>query len=66
LKQNLIDAGCDEQFINRFMVLSEEQKTADMLKMLAQHRKSVLACIHSEEKQIYCLDFLANRLKTLI
>ena len=63
VKQNLIDAGCDEQFISRFMALLAQQKTHEMLALLAAHRMAVLDCIHAEERQIYCLDYLVNKLK---
>lgn len=63
LKQNLIDAGCDERLISLFMVLRTQQNIQEMLSLLATHRKSILDRIHSEERQIYCLDYLTNRLK---
>lgn len=62
IEQNLIDAGCDKEFIAKFMSLSEEQK-AEMLTMLAAHRKTLLDSIHKDERKIYCLDYLANKLK---
>lgn len=62
IEQNLIDAGCDKEFIAKFMSLSEEQK-AEMLTMLAAHRKTLLDGIHKDERKIYCLDYLVNRLK---
>ncbi|MDE6293445.1 MAG: hypothetical protein K2L88_02340 [Clostridiales bacterium] len=61
--QNLIDAGCDKQFIEKFMPLLTERKTGEMLSLLAGHRKNLLDCIHSEERQVYCLDYLVNQLK---
>lgn len=61
--QNLIDAGCDNQLIEQFMPLISERKTNEMLSLLAEHRKHLLDCIHSEERQIYCLDYLVNKLK---
>lgn len=60
--QNLIDAGCDKQFIEQFMPLLSECRTAEMLSLLAVHRKDLLDRIHSEERQIYCLDYLVNKL----
>ena len=32
IEQNLIDAGCSKEFIERFMRLTEKQQTADILK----------------------------------
>ena len=62
LKQNLIDAGCDEQLIQQFMSLLSEQKTTEMLSLLARHRKDILNGVHTEERKIYCLDYLINKL----
>lgn len=63
IEQNLIDAGCDKEFIERFMNLTETQRTAEMLNMLAIHRKALLERIHTDERRIYCLDYLVNTLK---
>ncbi len=63
IKQNLIDAGCDTQFIKKFMNLTETQRTVEMLNMLAIHRKTLLDGIHADERKIYCLDYLVNKLK---
>lgn len=63
IEQNLIDAGCDKDFIKSFMNLTEAQQTAEMLKMLAVHRKNLLDGIHADERKIYCLDYLVNKLK---
>ena len=63
VKQNLIDAGCNAQFIQQFMILQSEQKTMEMLSLLAKQRKSLLDGVHAEERKIYCLDYLVNKLK---
>ncbi len=63
--QNLIDAGCDTQFIKKFMNLTETQHTVEMLNMLAIHRKTLLDKIHADERKIYCLDYLVNKLKKI-
>ncbi|MDE7192103.1 MAG: hypothetical protein K2O35_06525 [Clostridia bacterium] len=55
IEQNLIDAGCDEEFIERFMNLTETQWTVEMLKMLIAHRRKLLDGIHADEHKIYCL-----------
>ena len=64
VKQNLIDAGCDEHFIRQFMSLRSEQKTTEMLTLLAEQRKNLLDGVHAEERKIYCLDYLVNKLKS--
>mgnify|MGYP006957414416 FL=1 len=63
IEQNLIDAGCSKEFIERFMLLTESQRTADILKMLDEHRKNLLDGIHADERKIYCLDYLVNKIK---
>ena len=63
VKQNLIDAGCDEHFIRQFMSLRSEQKTTEMLTLLAEQRKNLLDGVHAEDRKIYCLDYLVNKLR---
>ena len=63
LKQNLIDAGFNEQLIQQVMSLQAEQKTVEMLSILAGQRKFLLDSVHAEERKIYCLDYLVNKLK---
>ena len=63
IEQNLTDAGCSKEFIEKFMLLTESQRTADILKMLDEHRKNLLDGIHADERKIYCLDYLVNKIK---
>ncbi len=63
IRQNLIDAGCNKKFIEKFMNLTETQRIAEMLNMLAIQRKTLLDGIHADERKIYCLDYLVNKLK---
>ena len=61
IRQNLIDAGCDEDFIRRF-----ENCICDMSKcekLLAQHRRELLDEIHEKEDNISCLDYLVFMMK---
>ena len=64
VKQNLIDAGCNVQFIQQFMTLQSEQKTTEMLTLLAEQRKHLLDGVHAEERKIYCLDYLVNKINS--
>ena len=56
IKQNLIDAGCNEEFIKKFAdcicVRSECEK------LLAAHRRKLLDEVHKKEENISCLDYL--------
>ena len=63
VKQNLIDAGCSAQLIQQFISLQAEHKTDEILSLLAKQRKSLLDGVHAEERKIYCLDYLVNKLK---
>ena len=59
IKQNLIDAGCDDTFISIF----ENSDTAKCEKMLAEHRRKLLDEVHAKEHCISCLDYLAFMMK---
>lgn len=63
IERNLIDAGCDRDFIEKFINLTNAHNTAEMLNMLAIQRKTLLDGIHADERKIYCLDYLVNKLK---
>lgn len=57
-RQNLIDAGCGQEIVKQCMELNEEQKTAQLMQVLARHRRSLLDTVHAGQKQIDCLDYL--------
>lgn len=63
LLQNLIDAGCDNSLTDEIIKLLNEDKTNEVLSILAKHRRSVLNNCHAEQKKIDCLDYLVYRLK---
>ncbi len=63
IKQNTIDAGCDDLLVSKLMQLYSEQKISEMLSLLLVHRRKILDGVHSEECKIYCLDYLINKLK---
>ena len=56
--QNLKDAGCSACIISDFMEDLKEGRTAEGLKLLAVHRRSLLNHLHEEQKRIDCLDYL--------
>lgn len=62
LKQNLIDAGCDDEFIARFIAIEPDRRD-EMLAMLARQRRALLDSVHESERKIYCLDYLVTKLK---
>lgn len=59
-RQNLIDAGCDEKFINKYDRCCDK---ASCEKLLFEHRKELLDDIHKKEKNIDCLDYLVYMMK---
>ena len=56
--QNLEDAGCCQETIECFMTDYRDKKTADKLKLLAEHRRKLVENQHKEQKCIDCLDYL--------
>ena len=58
VRQNLIDAGCDDQMTESCMACFNEGNMAKMLPALAAHRQALLDELHREQKRIDCLDYL--------
>ncbi len=61
--QNLKDAGCDSETIEKFMGDLQNGKEASGLKRLAAHRKDLLDSLHRKQKCIDCLDYLVYQMK---
>lgn len=61
--QNLEDAGCDKQTVERFMELREAGEKKGQLMLLETHRRSLMQKVHKHEKQINCLDFLVYQMR---
>lgn len=60
--QNLKDAGCDAETVERFLSLMERERTAEQLALLADHRRRLLDKVHQEERRIDCLDYLVYQM----
>ena len=60
---NLKDAGCTQDFIDRFMRLAEQSKMKELFSMLAEQRESLLEITHKNNHMIDCLDYLTYRMK---
>lgn len=56
--QNLKDAGCDMETIEKFMSDLQKEDEKSGLKRLNAHRKKLLDSLHKEQKCIDCLDYL--------
>ena len=61
--QNLKDAGCNESFVEDFLVCYDRKEKEKQIKLLEDWRKNLLHQIHKEEKKISCLDYLIHRLE---
>lgn len=61
--QNLKDAGCGMEGIQDFLSYLEKNQKEKQLEFLEHHRKQLLNNVHTEEKKIYCLDYLAYQIK---
>lgn len=67
--QNLKDAGCDPDTISAFLGCMESGEVDRQLRLLSDHRQTLLSRVHREEKRIDCLDYLVyqirkNKIKT--
>ncbi len=62
LVQNLIDAGCGQEFIEEFMDDFRTENISKNLKLLAAHRRLLLDNLHKEQKRIDCLDYLVYKM----
>lgn len=61
--QNLKDAGCGKDVIDSFMGCYRSRETVRGLRLLSDHRQSLLDQLHAEQKRIDCLDYLIYQLK---
>lgn len=61
--QNLNDAGCTQDVVNRFMTLWEESDRDTQLRFLRRYRSFLLDGIHAEQKKLDCLDYLIYQLE---
>lgn len=62
-RQNLIDAGCPTEEIQKCLDLLRKNDTSSTLKLLDGYRAELLASVHKEQKQLDCLDYFVYRLK---
>ena len=61
--QNLKDAGCCRETVERFLALGDAGDVQGQLQLLAQHRKCLLEKVHREERRIQCLDYLVYQME---
>lgn len=63
LRQNLLDAGCGPDTVQRCMALVKRQENAELLRLLSRHRRELLDRVHQNEKRIDCLDYLIYQIE---
>lgn len=61
--QNLKDAGCTKETVQRFFEFYDQGEEEKQLRLLSQQRENLLRCLHRDEKRIDCLDYLVYRLQ---
>jgi hypothetical protein len=63
IRQNLLDAGCDEAAAEQILCQLEGQELRDCLCRLSRHRRGLLEQVHCWERKIECLDYLVYELE---
>ena len=63
LLDNLEDAGCDSSFVERFLALERSGQYRELLRLLSDHRRQLIDCLHREERRIDCLDYLVYQME---
>ena len=64
LRRCLAAAGCDEALTAECLRRFREGTLSEMLPKLTAHRKCVLSDVRRGQKQIDCLDYLTNKIKS--
>lgn len=64
LRQNLQDAGCSEELTEACMRCYSKGTLEEKLPELNAHRQVVLRETREKQKQIDCLDYLTNQIRT--
>ena len=61
--QNMKDAWCSEDTINRFLLCYQAGDIKGELKVLSNHRQALLDEVHKGQKEIDCLDYLVYQIE---
>lgn len=62
LRQNLIDAGCDDEAAARCLAYAQGNRWDMLITELARHKSALLRAVHEGQRQIDCLDYLVYQL----
>lgn len=60
--QNLKDAGCEDDFIEKFILALENNQNQEVFLLLRGWRNSLLDEMHSNQHKLDCLDYLIRKL----
>ena len=63
LPEHLQDAGCSQETIRQYFRLAEAGNAKEQLRLLYRHRAALLDCLHQDQKQIDCLDYLIYQME---
>ena len=61
--ENLRDAGCNEKFVENFLICYDGKDSEKQVKLLEGRRRDLLHLVHKEEKKISCLDYLIYQIQ---
>lgn len=64
--QNMKDAGCNEDTINRFLLCYQAGDIKGELKVLSNHRQYLLDEVHKGQREIDCLDYLVYQIENSV
>ena len=62
--QNLEDAGCDAETVEKYFQLRQAGKIRDQQRLLSKQRRLLLEALHANQRKIDNLDYLLYTLKT--
>ena len=63
IRRILEDAGCDEEYINRFLLAWEQGTLKECLCLLSCGGGKLLVCVHTAQQRLDCLDHLGHELQ---
>lgn len=66
LLQNLEDAGCNQEMIQKCMIYVQQQQKEKLLQTLNFYRRTLLDTVHVCHKKMDCLDYLIYQLEKQI
>ncbi len=61
--ENLVDIGLRQETVARCVQLQREGRSRELLLILQNSRRELLAGIHAEQKKLDCLDYLLYQLR---